>query len=285
MNQITNPLTMKTYFSIAFLMLLFFSGTAQHLNVMTYNIRYATENDGVNAWSVRKTKVFELIKKYDPDLIGVQEALHSQLTDILDACPEYAYVGVGRDDGKAAGEFSAILYKKDKFVILEDNTFWLSEAPQVPGSKSWDAAITRVATWAKMKDKVSGKTFLIINTHFDHIGKEARTNSATLLKKEARVIGKKLPTLIIGDFNCQRDEPPYQVMMQKDAMKLVDPAPANPTGTYCTFEVDRVPCVAIDYIFHTRHWNAKNYRVISDNDGSHYPSDHLPVIVDVSLKR
>lgn len=258
---------------------------AQSLKVMTYNIRYATEQDGVNAWSKRKNKVFDLLKKYDPDILGVQEALLGQIEDITANLPDYEYVGVGRDDGKTGGEFSALLLKKGKYTILEQSTFWLSESPEVPGSKDWDAAITRVASWAKVRDNKSGKTFLVINTHFDHIGKKAREKSAALLKQKSTEIGKNLPTIIMGDFNCTRDEPPYKTIMKQDHMPLVDPAPANPPGTYCTFKVDGPPCTAIDYIFHTQHWNSFNYSVIPDHDGQHYPSDHLPVTLELTLKK
>ena len=256
---------------------------AQTVNVMTYNLRYATENDGVNAWSKRKDKVFELIKKYDPDVIGVQEALISQITDILEAVPAYDYIGVGRDDGKEGGEYSAILYKKDRFTINESNTFWLSKTPETPGSKDWDAAITRVATWAKMTDKNSSGQFFMLNTHFDHIGKTAREQSAALLKKQAAKIAGKLPVIITGDLNFERSEPPYPVIMSPKSLRLRDPAPENPPGTYCTFVVDGPACMAIDYILHTSQWQSSDYNVISDNDGKHYPSDHKPVMVQLRV--
>lgn len=276
----------KSFFLLIVALIAFcFSVSAQSLKVMTYNIRYATENDGINAWSQRKERVYALLQKYDPDIIGVQEALVSQIDDIIAALPQYAYVGVGRDDGKKAGEFSALLYKKDKYQVLENNTFWLSEKPEVPGSKSWDAAITRVATWAKLKDTKSGKSFFVLNTHFDHIGKEARLKSAELIKEKTPGFADGLPVIITGDFNHQRNDPPYQVMMKKDKLALADPAPKNPPGTYCTFVVDSVPCVAIDYIYHSSHWNSYNYAVIQDHDGSNFPSDHLPVTVEMTLKK
>jgi endonuclease/exonuclease/phosphatase family metal-dependent hydrolase len=271
--------------AFCFLIVINVSVLAQSVQVMTYNIRFATEQDGVNAWSKRKNKVFDLIKKYDPDVIGVQEALAEQLDDIIHALPAYQYVGVGRDDGKKSGEFSAILYKKEKLKILDQGTFWLSETPAVPGSKSWDAAITRVATWAKMKESKSGKTFLVINTHFDHIGKEARHKSASLLKTKYQHLGKGLPSIIMGDFNCTRDDAPYSVMVAKDKMNLIDPAPANPPGTYCTFKVNGMECTPIDYVFHSPDWAASDYLVAMDNDGEHYPSDHLPVLVRLAVKK
>ncbi|HET6541570.1 MAG TPA: endonuclease/exonuclease/phosphatase family protein, partial [Chryseolinea sp.] len=153
---------MRALFAFLFFMAIL-SSEAQPIKVMTYNIRYDTPQDSVNQWPKRADKVYALIKKYDPDLIGLQEVMHHQLMDLLQNLPAYTYIGVGRDDGKTKGEYSAILYKKDRFKALKQNTFWLSESPQVPGSKSWDAAITRVASWGTFKDLKSKKEFLMIN--------------------------------------------------------------------------------------------------------------------------
>lgn len=275
---------MKNFVKVLFLFLALPAG-AQSVAIMTYNIRYDNPGDGINQWSSRKEKVYDLIRKYDPDLLGVQEALHHQLTDITGNVKTYAYIGVGRDDGKEKGEYSAILYKKDRFDVLAKGTFWLSETPEVAGSKSWDAAITRVATWAKMRDKKSRREFFLINTHFDHIGREARTKSATLLKTKALDLGRGLPVVITGDFNCTREELPYKTIMDKSGLTLIDPAPQDPPGTFCSFTVNSITCRGIDYIFHTPEWTASNYRVIPDNDGKNYPSDHLPVLTELSLPK
>lgn len=258
---------------------------AQSVKVMTYNIRLDTPVDSVNQWPKRTQKVFDLISKYDPDILGVQEAIHHQLMDIVKNLPQYDYVGVGRDDGKTKGEYSAILYKKDRFQVLQQGTFWLSETPDVPGSKSWDAAITRVASWAKFKDKKTSRDFLAINTHFDHIGQEARRNSAALLKTKANELVQGLPVIITGDFNCTRSDAPYTTIMNPDGLKLKDPLPGQPIGTFCGFKVNGIECRAIDYLFYTDHWTASNYKVITDNDGKYYPSDHLPVMTTFSLKK
>jgi endonuclease/exonuclease/phosphatase family metal-dependent hydrolase len=258
---------------------------AQEIKVMTYNIRLDTPVDSVNQWPKRTQKVFDLIRKYDPDILGVQEAIHHQLMDLVKNLPQYDYVGVGRDDGKTKGEYSAILYKKDRFSVLQQGTFWLSETPDVPGSKSWDAAITRVASWAKLKDNKTNKDFLSINTHFDHIGTEARRQSASLLKKKANELVKGLPVIITGDFNCTRSDAPYATIMNPDGLKLIDPLPGEPIGTFCGFKVKGIECRAIDYIFHTDQWNASNYKVITDNDGKYYPSDHLPVMTTFVMKK
>lgn len=256
---------------------------AQDIKVMTYNIRYDNPGDGPNEWSKRKHKVIDLIKKYDPDIIGVQEALHHQLLDIENQLAAYDFFGAGRDDGKQKGEHSAIFIRKDRFEVVDENTFWLSQTPNVPGSKDWDAAITRVVTWGKLRDKRSDKSFVMINTHFDHIGKESRKQSAAIIKDSAAVMGKDLPVIITGDFNFTREQPPYQVMMDDSALRIIDTAPARAPGTACGFEVGSRPCSAIDYIFHSPHFKSKNYKVVQDNDGRYYPSDHLPVIVSLSL--
>lgn len=256
---------------------------AQPVKVMTYNIRYDNPADGVNSWDNRKHKVFALLKKYDPDIIGVQEALHHQLLDIAEDLNGYDFYGAGRDDGKQKGEYSAVFIRKKRFKVLDQNTFWLSKTPEVPGSKDWDAAITRIATWISLHDKRTDESFLIVNTHFDHIGKESRRQSAELLKERAFALSDGIPAIITGDFNFTREAPPYKVMMRESGLRLVDAAPQSP-GTACGFVVNARSCSAIDYIFHTSDWKSDNYQVIQDNDGKYYPSDHLPVIVTLSIK-
>ncbi|MEO5980203.1 MAG: endonuclease/exonuclease/phosphatase family protein [Chryseolinea sp.] len=250
---------------------------------MTYNIRYDTPSDSVNQWSNRKNKVYALISKYDPDIYGVQEAVHNQITDLAQNLSAYSYVGVGRDDGKTKGEYSAIFFKKDKFKIIKQGTFWLSKSPDVPGSKDWDAAITRVASWAIMKDINSSKEFLFLNTHFDHIGKEARRNSAAIIKEKIAALAGNLPAIMTGDFNTMRDDEPYGVIMKNTGLVLKDPAPADAPGTFCSFKVNSITCRAIDYIFYTSQWSPSAYQVIQENDGKYYPSDHLPVMATFSL--
>lgn len=271
-----------------FFLVLSQSAMSQSVKMMTYNLRYDTPNDGINAWPNRITKVNALLTKYDPDLIGVQEALKHQINDVIKGLPQYASVGVGRDDGKEKGEYSAILYKKDRFEILSQKTFWLSETPDVPGSKSWDAAITRIVTVIKFKDKKLGKEFYHLNTHFDHIGKEARKNSVLLLHKFLVTEGlskSHIPVLISGDFNSEPQEEPYQLMVAKNELTVFDSKPAtSTTGTFCGFEVGAMTCRVIDYIFHSGYWKVEKYLVIQDNDRKNYPSDHLPVLAEFVLK-
>ena len=267
---------------------------SQSVSVMSYNIRLDTEADGINQWKNRPDKVVALIKKYNPDLLGVQEALHNQMMDLQKGLSEYAFIGVGRDDGKDKGEYSAIFYKKEKFTVLSHNTFWLSETPNVPGSKSWDAAITRVVTFAMLEDKSTGKSFLYANTHFDHIGKEARKNSASLIKTYLKgyMAGatlektlKEIPVLVSGDFNSEPTDEPYLTMIDGKDIHLFDARPATDlTGTFCGFEFDKITCRTIDYVFHSSQWKASDYKVIQDHDGKYYPSDHLPVMAMFELK-
>jgi len=201
--------------------------------------------------------------------------------DILKALPQYGYIGVGRDDGKEKGEYSAILYKKKRFKVLWEKTSWLSETPEVPGSKSWDAAITRILTRGKFKDKKTRKKFFYYNTHFDHIGKVARATSASLTGATMNRESKGFPRILSGDLNSQPTEDPYKMLL---FFSVVDACPPESTqGTFCTFKVNGQPCTLIDYIFHSKNIKRKNYEVITDNDGTYYPSDHLPVLAEFTF--
>jgi endonuclease/exonuclease/phosphatase family metal-dependent hydrolase len=257
----------------------------QPITVMSYNIRYNNPQDGINAWPNRITKVGSLIQQYNPDIIGIQEALHSQLVDLMRILPEYSYVGVGRDDGKENGEFSAILFKNNRFGLLSNSTQWLSKTHDVPGSKSWDAALPRIVTTARLYDKELKTDLVIFNTHFDHQGIEARQQSADLLLGmvgAARSV-TETPIIVTGDFNAERSEKTYETLLLK---YLFDTKPDdNTTGTFCGFEVGVLPCKTIDYIFASAELSLKNYTVIRDNDGKHYPSDHLPVLVELEIKK
>ncbi|HEY8936033.1 MAG TPA: endonuclease/exonuclease/phosphatase family protein [Cyclobacteriaceae bacterium] len=260
-------------------------GNAQRLTVMTYNIRLNIAIDSINQWPNRAHKVFDLIHKYNPDVLGVQEALHSQMQDLLKGLPGYMYVGVGRDDGKTKGEYSAIFLKRNRFTIEEQKTFWLSETPDVPGSKSWDAAITRVSTYTKVYDKKLKKDYFLFNTHFDHMGALAREKSAELIKTKIKDLTGDLPVILTGDFNCEKSERAYPVMIAPTGKQLYDSRPeSNTQGTFCTFNVS-VPCKAIDYIFYSAGWKVENYTIITDNDGKYYPSDHLPVMTEFSFTK
>jgi endonuclease/exonuclease/phosphatase family metal-dependent hydrolase len=259
---------------------------AQQMKIMSYNIRFDNPSDQPNHWEGRKEKLFALIKTHQPDLIGVQEALYHQLEDVVKALPHLAYVGVGRDDSKTKGEYSAILYDKNKYEVLRTETFWLSENPEEVASKNWDAAITRIVTWAEMKDKMSNKTFFWFNTHFDHVGKEARIQSAKLIRKQIENIAGKSPILLTGDFNCEPDDAPYQVIIEKGKVNLFDTSTGFKRDcTCCGFEVKKYEesCVRIDFIFRSKHFKVIDHITPTDNDGMYYPSDHLPVMATLKL--
>lgn len=274
---------MRFFSTILLFMLIGFS-EAQSLKVMTYNIRYDNPGDSINAWPNRIEKVSSLIRKYDPDIIGVQEALHHQLEDLIRVLPDYSYTGVGRDDGKEKGEYSAILFRNSRFGLLAGKTIWLSQTGEV-GSIGWDAAITRIATWARFYDRETKEEFTFMNTHFDHVGKLARVASGVYLAGyvDSMFGGKSQPFILSGDLNFERSDEGYAA-----ALEIIDgfsdTKPANDqTGTFCGFEVGKMECRAIDYIFHTKEWALKNYQVITDNNGKYYPSDHLPVMAELEL--
>jgi endonuclease/exonuclease/phosphatase family metal-dependent hydrolase len=259
---------------------------AQSIQVMTYNIQFDNPLDGANAWPNRIHKVVAIIQKHKPDIIGVQEALHHQLQDLMRLLPEYSYVGVGRDDGKELGEYSAILYRHTRFGVLQNETLWLSETPDVPGSKSWDAALPRIVTIARFFDTETKAEFNILNTHFDHVGVEARLRSASYLAGMVagiRIRTRDYPVLVTGDFNLEQTEESYTQLVGDE---LMDTRPVNDqTGTFCGFEVGKIECTTIDYVFHTKEWILKSYLVIKDNDGKYYPSDHFPVMAEFELAK
>ncbi|MDR0976465.1 MAG: endonuclease/exonuclease/phosphatase family protein, partial [Prevotellaceae bacterium] len=188
------------------------------VNVMTYNIRYDNPEDGQDNWQYRKDRAAKAVRFYDVDILGTQEVLHNQLVDLEQRLPGYGVIGVGREDGKEKGEYSALWYKKERFTLLDSGYFWLSETPEVAGSKGWDAACERIATWAKLKDLQSDKTYFVLNTHLDHMGVVARRESVTLILNRVQQLSDGLPVIVTGDFNATP---------QSDVIKHVTD-PANP---------------------------------------------------------
>jgi endonuclease/exonuclease/phosphatase family metal-dependent hydrolase len=260
------------------------------LHVMTFNVRYNTPADSLNAWPYRVSKVVSQIKFHDTHLLGIQEALHGQVVDMQQELPAFRYVGVGRDDGKQGGEYSAIFYDTTRLQPVQSETFWLSLTPDVPGSKSWDAAITRVVTWARFRDKKTGKEFFAFNTHFDHIGREARRESARLLLERVHKIAGTMPVVITGDFNARpSDEPivvltdPTGLIQVKDTRALSQQPHYGPTGTFNGFgqrEVDNEP---IDYIFIRNDVRVLRHATLSQTWQGRFASDHFAVLATVVL--
>jgi endonuclease/exonuclease/phosphatase family metal-dependent hydrolase len=256
------------------------------LNIMSFNIRYSTLRDSANAWLYRKDKAASQIQFHEAQIVGLQEALHEQVMDLKARLPQFAHVGVARDDGKTKGEYSCILYDSTRFKVLESTTFWLSETPTVAGSKSWDAAITRIVTWAKFKDLQSKKTFYFFNTHFDHIGKVARRESAKMLLAAVQRIAGKEVAIITGDFNAKPQDEPIQVLLNSanrvlDTKALSKTPHYGPTGTFNGFGPKENSDEPIDYIFVNRPIEVLQHATLSQTWAGLFSSDHFPVFAQL----
>jgi endonuclease/exonuclease/phosphatase family metal-dependent hydrolase len=252
------------------------------LNVATFNLRMDTPNDGENAWPNRKEMVKGLIRFHDFDICGTQEGYKHQLDDILQL-GNYAYVGVGRDDGKNAGEHSAILYKKDRFEVIENGDFWYSETPDVPG-KGWDATCcNRICSWAKFRDNETRKVFFVFNSHYDHQGRIARKNSSLLLLKQLKKIAGDFPVFCTGDFNATPNDEPMQIIYNdgkmKDSYIVTKQPPYGTAGTTNSFDLRSPMKNRIDYIWVTESIAVTRYGVLNEQQYGRFPSDHFPVMI------
>ena len=257
----------------------------QAIRVITYNIRYDAANDPV-LWKDRKGKVADLLQQNTPDVFGIQEALAHQAADLAILLPEFARYGVGRDDEAGNGEQTTIFYNQEKFALLDKGTFWLSETPEVPGSMGWDAAYTRICSWVTLEEKTSGRQLFAFNAHFDHKGKLARLESMKLLRGKIPAMVGDSPFVLLGDFNFEPSEAPYQVTEDWQVQDAFLAAEKKPSGSPCTFtgfEVDSAACKRIDYIFASKKFWVESCAILDGNDGTYYPSDHLPVIAELVL--
>lgn len=270
--------------SIVLLIFIFFGilSNAQELKVMTYNIRLDVAVDGENAWPLRKEFLTSQIQFYEPDIFGIQEAKPNQVSDIANTLSQYSYVGIGRD-GEGNGESSNIYYKKDRFIIKETNTFWLSETPNKI-SQGWDAAFKRVCTYALFNDSITNKHIWVFNTHLDHIGEVARTKGIQLiLNKIAELNTQNYPVIFMGDFNSEpTDERIILLKTQMDDSRDISKEkPFGPIGTFNGFKYNEQVTLLIDYIFISKNNTLKvqKYGILSDSKDLKYPSDHLPVFV------
>lgn len=265
------------------------------LGVLCFNIRYLNEKDGPDHWPARRDVFFDALAKGNADLIGLQEVLHVQAEEIRAKMVAYDFVGVGRDDGKQKGEYAPILFKRDRFEKLDEGHVWLSETPDVVGSKGWDAQLPRIATWVKLKDnRAGGRPFVFINTHFDHIGRVARLESAKLLRRKAAELAPGLPVLMAGDFNATEDDAPYAALVKgndggvgRDALKLIDayrsahPQRSPDEASFGGFKGIREGS-RIDWIVHTPHWRTIRAEIDRINRDGRYPSDHYPVRAELA---
>ena len=257
---------------------------AQTTKVMSYNIRYDNPNDGENSWVNRKELLCSQLAFYEPDVFGIQEALPNQVQDISNALPKYTFVGIARD-GIGKGESSNIFFKKDKFKLLEQNTFWLSETPEII-SKGWDAALNRICTYALLKENKTKQIFWIFNTHLDHQGEIARTKGIELILYKIKTLNtQNYPVIFMGDFNSEPTEERIINLKTKmiDSQEISEEKPFGPSGTFNAFKHNEPVLKKIDYIFLSKESNFKVYKyaVLSDSKDLKYPSDHLPVYVEI----
>ncbi|MFN0016477.1 MAG: endonuclease/exonuclease/phosphatase family protein [Saprospiraceae bacterium] len=271
---------MKTAFLISFLTATTVMPLlAQPIAVLTYNIRYDNPADGDDAWPLRRAFLVRQLRFHAPDIFGIQEGLKRQVDFIQEQLPEFEHVGSGRDDGREAGEYSALFFRKNRFVALESGTFWLSERPDTV-SKGWDAALPRICTWALLSDKDTKRKLWVLNTHFDHIGKEARKSSAALIMNKIREKNPKgYPVVLMGDLNATPGSEPIWMFSQEllDTRSHSIEPPFGPPGTFNGFRFKEPVEVCIDYIFVSHDLAIRQYAVLSDSWGCRYPSDHLPV--------
>lgn len=261
--------------------------TAAELEILTFNIRYPNREDGENFWSHRIEFVASVMRERMPDIIGVQEAMRSQLDDVRKHLPEYGEIGVGRDDGRQAGEYSAILFRKDRLEPKETGTYWLSATPEVPGSRTWKNVCPRVCTWARFRHAASGRTFYLFNTHWDNASAEARTNGSKLMAERIRArSAAQDPIIVTGDFNCAESSAPLSALKTslnvRDSFRDVHPD-AKDAGTI-HFWTGTKTRAKIDYILVDAAAKVTEADIIHTSRDGRFPSDHFPVRAKLHLK-
>lgn len=266
------------------------SANSQSLNVMTFNLRLNTTSDSLDAWPYRKDNAASQVLFYNVHLLGVQEALNDQMIDMQQRLPNYKSFGGGRDDGKTKGEYSAIFYDTARLEKLDGAMFWLSQTPEVPGSKGWDAAITRMVTWCRFKDKQTQKTFFAFNTHFDHIGKTARAESAKLVLQKVKAIAGTYPVIFTGDFNASPSDEPIKIIINTadpdhltDSKAISQTPHYGPSGTFTGFEAKETSNEPIDHIFIKGSVKVLKHATLSESWQGRFSSDHFPVFAVVQL--
>ncbi|WP_164123313.1 MULTISPECIES: endonuclease/exonuclease/phosphatase family protein [Sphingobacterium] len=256
-------------------------GIAQELRVASFNIRLKTNNDMGNMWDDRKDPVCALIRFHEFDIFGVQEAFIDQIQDMQERLADYSYVGVGRDDGASKGEHSAIFYNNARFKMLKNGTFWLSDNDTEKPNKGWDAALPRICTWGIFQDKKNDKKLIFMNTHFDHIGVEARRESAKQILSKAKELAKDLPLILTGDFNIDEKNEAYFTLANsgivQDAYELA-PIKYSPNSTFNGWGKSLKPKGRIDHIFITNPFKVLKFGILTDTYMGKFPSDHFPIL-------
>lgn len=250
--------------------------------VITYNIRNDNPKDSLNNWHNRKKEIINLFKYYEPDIFGIQEGLENQLNYIDQNLVHYSRIGVGRDDGKQKGEFSPIYYDRNKFSLINESTFWLSDQDDIV-SVGWDASMERICTYGVFENKTTQKRIFVLNTHFDHKGKIARESSSKLILSKIKDINKNnYPVILLGDFNAEPETKPIRILKKEliDGAELSKNGIYGPYGTYTGFTKNVLAKKRIDYIF-IKNLKVKGYRHIDDKmKNNNYLSDHLPVLIE-----
>jgi endonuclease/exonuclease/phosphatase family metal-dependent hydrolase len=260
---------------------------------MSFNIRYGTANDGDDHWTLRREFLYDVMRQADADLVGLQEALDVQIAALLQALPQYGVVGVGRDDGRARGEYAAILYRRDRFRVSDAGTFWFSDTPEVVASRSWGNNITRICTWARFVDR-DGSAFWHYNVHLDHQSQPSRERSTALLAE--RIAARRAPAepvVVTGDFNVGEANP---ALRRLTAPPLGAPAlfvdtfrvrhPAEPrAGTFNGFKFEQTGGDKIDYVLVAPGTDVLDAAIIRTSRNNRYPSDHFPVTARIVLPK
>ena len=257
---------------------------AAPLTVMSFNIRYGTANDGDNHWLKRREQLFDLLREQQADVVGLQEALHGQIEEILQAVPGYDYVGVGRSDGRNAGEYAAILYRTARLRARRSDTFWFSDTPGVVKSTSWGNQIERICTWAYFEDR-EGPAFYLYNVHLDHISQPSREKSVALLLARIGVRDPKAPAVVTGDFNAGENNPAAVAMRTSlaDTFRLLHPDAAE-AGTFNGFKLGQTGGEKIDFVFVEPGTEVLAAEIVRTARDGRYPSDHFPVTARIRLR-
>lgn len=280
---------MKKFIVTILLFVSFLFARAQtEIKVMSYNIRLDVASDGENRWDARKDKVAGLMNYYEADFIGGQEVQHHQLKYLSEKLNGYSYIGVGRDDGKEEGEYSCIFYRKDKFTLIRQSTFWLSPSPDSV-SFGWDAACRRVCTYGLFKSKKTKQFFWVFNTHLDHMGKTARLESVKLIiKKITELNTNNYPVILSGDFNSRpEDEPSQYVMANMQNSRSISQQVYGSADTWNAFKFNEKPNGCIDYIFlsHYNYITVSKFATLTDSYDMKYPSDHFPILATITINK
>lgn len=254
------------------------------LRVMTFNIRFGTAPDGENSWPQRKELVLEVLRDYQPEILGMQEALREQLDEILEEFPHYASVGVGREaDG--AGEYSPLVYDRNRFDVLQAETFWLSDTPAVRASKTWGNEITRICTWARLLNRTNNRVIRVFNTHWDHISQPARLKSGALIAEKLPAQTDSEPLIVMGDFNIGPLDParePFVKAGLRDSLADLFPDQAH-AGTFHAFS-GKPTSDKIDAILVSQDWQVLSAEIVRTARDGRFPSDHFPVTATLRLK-